>query len=226
VCDKFRDIPVQAADFPGVDFSMIKHQRDVEWERLHAAICHDGGCYLTGEEETATEHRALDFYKWLMSRPEQRIAVVSHCGFLCHGMRALGKTMLKTWNEAMLQQCNLQAAANAAAAGACVPSDISSAGGLLDVTTAEAVRVSAGDVAGHISADWMNCEMRSIQLCWGPELFRSSPSNSSSGNKRDVEDGARAGLAVAGGGLIDSRGWLWATAGDGTVWFPGGFYGL
>lgn len=32
------------------------------------------------------------------------IAVVSHCGFLVHGMRALGKGMFKAWGDAMMQQ--------------------------------------------------------------------------------------------------------------------------
>eukprot|EP00878_Enallax_costatus_P032947 GHUV01036302.1.p1 GENE.GHUV01036302.1~~GHUV01036302.1.p1 ORF type:complete len:402 (+),score=101.12 GHUV01036302.1:240-1445(+) len=68
VCDKFRDIPLQIADFPGVDFSMVVNQHDVNWERFHDAVCQDGGCYFTGEEESACERRAVEFYKWLMSR--------------------------------------------------------------------------------------------------------------------------------------------------------------
>lgn len=160
---------------------------------------------------TQSQHwGSLHGFFYSCCRPEQRIAVVSHCGFLCHGMRALGKSMLQTWNEAMLQQCNLQTAAKTAALGA---SDANGNAALaLDLATAEAVRISAGDVAGRTSTDWMNCELRSIQLCWGPELMTR---NSSSGAARGTGD------VTAGGGLIDSRRWLWATAGDGAVWFPG-----
>lgn len=104
VCDKFRDIHLQAADFPGVDFSLVTHSSDVDWEALHDATCADGGCYLTGEEETHCEARALKFYAWLLDRPESVIAVVSHCGFLVHGMRALGKGMFRSWGDAMMTQ--------------------------------------------------------------------------------------------------------------------------
>lgn len=68
MCDKFRDIALQEADFPGVDFSLIQHKTDKAWERVSGAAAHDGGCYLIGEEEVATEQRAVAFYKWLMSR--------------------------------------------------------------------------------------------------------------------------------------------------------------
>lgn len=44
------------------------NQQDVNWERFHAAVCQDGGCYSTGEEEAACERRALEFYQWLMCR--------------------------------------------------------------------------------------------------------------------------------------------------------------
>jgi len=39
-----------------------------------------------------------------LHRPESVIAVVSHCGFLVHGMRALGKTMFAAWGDAMTLQ--------------------------------------------------------------------------------------------------------------------------
>lgn len=58
----------QAADFPGVDFSLMQHSTDEMWEALHAATCQDGGCYLSGEEERHCEQRALDFYAWLLDR--------------------------------------------------------------------------------------------------------------------------------------------------------------
>jgi hypothetical protein len=46
----------------------MQHSTDVMWEALHAAQCHDGGCYLTGEEESHCERRALEFYAWLLDR--------------------------------------------------------------------------------------------------------------------------------------------------------------
>lgn len=59
---------MQAADFPGVDFSVMAHSTDVAWEALHDAACADGGCYLSGEEESHCEARALEFYAWLLDR--------------------------------------------------------------------------------------------------------------------------------------------------------------
>lgn len=76
MCDKFRDINLQMADFPGVNFSAMQHSTDEAWEALHAAECHDAGCYKTGEEESACERRALEFYAWLMSRWDSGIKVI------------------------------------------------------------------------------------------------------------------------------------------------------
>lgn len=67
LCGLHQPLP-QATDFPGVDFSLVQHSTDVMWEALHAAQCHDGGCYLTGEEESHCERRALEFYAWLLDR--------------------------------------------------------------------------------------------------------------------------------------------------------------
>jgi hypothetical protein len=59
---------LQVPDFPGIDFSLMQHSKDADWEALHHAQCTDGGCYLEGEEESRCEQRALDFYAWLMDR--------------------------------------------------------------------------------------------------------------------------------------------------------------
>eukprot|EP00775_Hariotina_reticulata_P007788 gene7788-7986_t len=110
VCDKFRDMDLQVVDFPGVDFSMIEHQHDVEWDRVSQATCKNG-CYFVGEQESAAEARALVFYRWLMSRPEQTIAIVSHCGFLVHSMRALGEVvgrMSLDWENCEMRSIVLQ----------------------------------------------------------------------------------------------------------------------
>jgi hypothetical protein len=50
----------------------MEHSTDEAWQALHDALCHDGGCYLTGEEESHCERRALDFYAWIMNRCVQR----------------------------------------------------------------------------------------------------------------------------------------------------------
>lgn len=76
MCDMFRPLHLQMADFPGVNFSLMQHSTDVAWEALHDAPCLDGGCYRSGEEESACERRALDFYAWLMTRC---VCVVSVC---------------------------------------------------------------------------------------------------------------------------------------------------
>lgn len=64
---------LQVVDFPGVDFSMIQHQHDVEWDRVSQATCKNG-CYFVGEQESAAEARALAFYRWLMSRCGHHLA--------------------------------------------------------------------------------------------------------------------------------------------------------
>jgi hypothetical protein len=73
ICDKFRDIPLQAADFPAVDFSLMHHTTDKVWEAVGAKQAHDGGCYSVGEAETAAEQRALEFYRWIMTRQVLRL---------------------------------------------------------------------------------------------------------------------------------------------------------
>jgi hypothetical protein len=47
---------------------LMQHSTDEAWQTLHDALCHDGGCYPTGEEESHCERRALDFYAWIMNR--------------------------------------------------------------------------------------------------------------------------------------------------------------
>lgn len=140
------------------------------------------------------------------NRPESRIAVVSHCGFLAHGMRALGKDMLKTWSDAMLQQCSSNASNDSSAApvrpdGNATALGTGSLSTALDAQRAELLRSTAGELAGRMSVDWHNCEMRSVQLCWGPGVHHAPDA---------VGDGDAAG-----------QGWLWAKPGDAAEWFPG-----
>ncbi|KAF6262965.1 histidine phosphatase superfamily [Scenedesmus sp. NREL 46B-D3] len=227
ICDSFRDIPLQAADFPGVDFSLVRNPTDKVWAALHDAPARDGGCYSSGEEEAATEQRALELLEEQGGRPESRIAVVSHCGFLAHGMRALGRTMLST----------CAASSNAGTAGVTdsVAGDsmqlLSNADGVMDIydngtggkaaisktsTTAvapqlaEQLRVAAGEVGGRMSIAWANCEMRSIQLGWAPAGV--------------LQAGGGTAAAAAGGGGVG--GFLWAAPGDVGEWWSGGAAGL
>lgn len=79
----------QAADFPGVDFSLMQHSTDEAWQALHDALCHDGGCYLTGEAESHCERRALDFYAWIMNRYTQGSCLLSCFSLLLLNVKLL-----------------------------------------------------------------------------------------------------------------------------------------
>jgi hypothetical protein len=198
-------------------------------------------------------------------RPESVIAVVSHCGFLVHGMRALGKSMLNTWSNTMVAQVNAYsstapaaihppsslfsstpapsalpaaqgmpfAAASSTSTGPCpvypAPSQQLAAsarqpqvstGGGADVpatTAAEVLRQSAIALTGWMSADWLNCECRSIQLGWGDAVqLLSGPAAAPAGSSGDGD-----GIGAAGEGKF-----LWAQPGECTTWFPGGFFGI
>eukprot|EP00884_Botryococcus_braunii_P017257 jgi/Botrbrau1/4214/Bobra.0044s0017.1 len=86
-CDSRRDIRETRAAFPGVDFSLIEEGPDGIWEENHH-IQQTSGCYPVGEGEDAVMARGVAFFRWLMQRPEKRIAVVSHAGFLKHTLQA------------------------------------------------------------------------------------------------------------------------------------------
>ncbi|KAK9983126.1 hypothetical protein SO802_032651 [Lithocarpus litseifolius] len=77
-CDKRRSITEYRPLFPAVDFSLIENDDDILWtpdirER---------------NEEVAA--RGLKFLKWLWTRKEKEIAIVSHSGFLFHTLSAFG----------------------------------------------------------------------------------------------------------------------------------------
>lgn len=103
-----------------------------------------------------------------------------------------------------------------------------SAGGVAPLparTAAEALRQSATDLTGWMSADWMNCEGRSIQLGWGDTAqLLSGPAAAAAA--------APAGSGTEGGGDGDVAGvvgvgkFLWARPGQATTWFPGGLFGI
>ncbi|KAK9839328.1 hypothetical protein WJX81_008390 [Elliptochloris bilobata] len=86
-CDRRRLLSSTRAQFPGVDFDFVASEDDEWWEREHA-VPQSCGCYSRGESEAQCTERGVRFLKWLMSRPEQRIAVVSHAGFIRHALSA------------------------------------------------------------------------------------------------------------------------------------------
>ncbi len=60
-----RDLSAIAPEFPGVDFSHVTHDADVLWTP-------------GGESRLALDLRAAEFLRFLLARPEQNIAVVTH----------------------------------------------------------------------------------------------------------------------------------------------------
>ncbi|CAH9105198.1 unnamed protein product [Cuscuta epithymum] len=78
-CDKRRSISEYKPSFPAIDFSLIEHDDDTLWkEDIREA-----------NEEVAK--RGMNFLKWLSTRKEKEIAVVTHSGFLIHTLSEFGK---------------------------------------------------------------------------------------------------------------------------------------
>ncbi|KAA0038644.1 phosphoglycerate mutase-like protein 1 isoform X1 [Cucumis melo var. makuwa] len=81
-CDKRRSISECRSLFPAIDFSMasciIEQDEDILW--------------TSDIRETNGEvaDRGLMFLKWLWTRKEKEIAIVSHCGFLFHVLSVFG----------------------------------------------------------------------------------------------------------------------------------------
>lgn len=266
-------------------------------------------------------------------RPESVIAVVSHCGFLVHGMRALGKSMFHTWSDAMLLQYQANHSSSSNSSGILIaanplqpPNGTTPAVGIVagagpagftpllssfgpagvppaanhpysppallntnlepvvpphdhhhrDHSTnrgthqhspepqfspqgvsfgpqsaafastpvsqaAESLRQSAADLTGWFSADWANCECRSIQLSLGHTSdVLTGPLAQQQAADAAAAEAAAAAAAGAGAAGVDGKGssgegvsssvapgqFLWATPGDALTYFPGGSYGL
>ncbi|KAL0034530.1 hypothetical protein WJX79_006951 [Trebouxia sp. C0005] len=77
-CDKRQTLSHYKKQFPAVDFSLIETEEDELW----------GPDFR--EEKDQIKARGLKFMQWLMTRPEQRIAVVSHSSFLFFTMANFG----------------------------------------------------------------------------------------------------------------------------------------
>ncbi|XP_073270504.1 phosphoglycerate mutase-like protein 1 isoform X1 [Primulina huaijiensis] len=77
-CDKRRSVSEYQYLFPAVDFSLMESDEDILWK---------ADVRETKEEVAA---RGMTFMKWLFTRKEKEIAVVSHSGFLFHTLTAFG----------------------------------------------------------------------------------------------------------------------------------------
>lgn len=69
VCDGRCELSVLKRQFPGVDFSLVETEKDDDF-------------YNQKEDIERVRARAVVFLQWLCSRPERRIAVVTHSIFL------------------------------------------------------------------------------------------------------------------------------------------------
>lgn len=88
MCDGRRSVKELERDFPGVDFSLIEHDQD--W------MFHN-----TKETDEMCQERAVKFLQWLCSRPETRIAVVSHSLFLKNLLRQFADNVSEEDREAI-----------------------------------------------------------------------------------------------------------------------------
>jgi broad specificity phosphatase PhoE len=78
-CDRRRKTSEYRAMFPGVDFSEVTEEDDVLWGTMN-------------EDNAAMCARAHRFMEWVMKRPEQHIAVVTHSAFMAAMLREFGAT--------------------------------------------------------------------------------------------------------------------------------------
>ncbi|BDA46810.1 Phosphoglycerate mutase-like protein [Coccomyxa sp. Obi] len=110
LCDQRRPLHLTKEHFPGVDFSAVQTDEDVLWERIHAEQ-HTSGEYDVGESEDTITVRGIEFLRWLMTRPESRIAVVAHAGFIRHTLTAFADTLPAGSQEVLtkeFQNCEMR----------------------------------------------------------------------------------------------------------------------
>ncbi|XP_062164645.1 phosphoglycerate mutase-like protein 1 [Alnus glutinosa] len=77
-CDKRRSIREYRPLFPAIDFSLIESDDDILWKTD----------IREKNEEIAA--RGMKFLKWLWTREEKEIAIVTHSAFLLHALSAFG----------------------------------------------------------------------------------------------------------------------------------------
>ncbi|XP_071732337.1 phosphoglycerate mutase-like protein [Rutidosis leptorrhynchoides] len=89
-CDRRRSISEYKTMFPAIDFSLIENDDDVLWAK-----------YTTRETSEEVAARGVKFMKWLLTREENEIAVVTHSGFLYFTLREYGDDLHPTLQKEM-----------------------------------------------------------------------------------------------------------------------------
>ncbi|XP_022726940.1 phosphoglycerate mutase-like protein 1 [Durio zibethinus] len=77
-CDRRKSIKEYQPLFPAIDFSLIESDEDILWKAN------------TREKNEALAVRGMKFLKWLWTRKEKEIALVTHSGFLYQTLNAFG----------------------------------------------------------------------------------------------------------------------------------------
>ncbi|PWA71528.1 Histidine phosphatase superfamily, clade-1 [Artemisia annua] len=98
-CDRRRTVTEYKPMFPAIDFSLIENDGDVLWRSD------------TREKDEEVAARGVEFMKWLLSREENEIAVVTHCNFLFHTLSAYGDDCHPTLKKEMskhFKNCELR----------------------------------------------------------------------------------------------------------------------
>ncbi|KAI3751924.1 hypothetical protein L2E82_23018 [Cichorium intybus] len=93
-CDRRRSITEYKPMFPAIDFSLIENEGDVLWTPD------------TREKNEDVAARGVKFMKWLLTREEKEIAVVTHSGFLYHTLGAYGEDCHPTLKKEMSKHFN------------------------------------------------------------------------------------------------------------------------
>ncbi|XP_024969436.1 phosphoglycerate mutase-like protein 1 [Cynara cardunculus var. scolymus] len=93
-CDRRRSISEYKAMFPAIDFSLIENDGDVLWTAD------------TREKNEEVAARGVKFMKWLLTREEKEIVVVTHSGFLFHTLGAYGDDCHPTLKKEMSKHFN------------------------------------------------------------------------------------------------------------------------
>ncbi|XP_076924696.1 phosphoglycerate mutase-like protein [Bidens hawaiensis] len=102
-CDRRRSITEYKPMFPAIDFSLVENDEDVWWKP---------NIRETDEEIAA---RGVKFMKWLLTRKEKEIAVVTHSGLLHTTLGKYGDDCHPTIKEEMSKQfsnCELRSMVN------------------------------------------------------------------------------------------------------------------
>ncbi|XP_076949419.1 phosphoglycerate mutase-like protein 1 [Bidens hawaiensis] len=98
-CDRRRSISEYKPMFPAIDFCLIENDKDVLWTPD------------IREKDEDLAARGGKFMKWLLTRKEKEIAVVTHSGFLYHTLGAYGDDCHPTLKQEMskhFKNCELR----------------------------------------------------------------------------------------------------------------------